>query len=130
MNSQNDDVRNPYKDRFLPVQKKSNWIILSPVISCRMCSENVHEALCSYDLMMKGVKIVDNAVLADLLLVVGEFKEEQLDNLWNELKSPKKMMLIGDCAVKEAEKLGNFTDADIINGCPININEVVTILTL
>ena len=130
MNSQNDDVRNAYKDRFLPVQRKSNWILLSLAISCRMCLEFVHEALCSHDLMMKGVKIVDSAVLADYLLVVGEFNEKELVNLWNELRHPKKIILIGDCAVKNAEKVGKFIDADIINGCPVNIDELGTILTL
>jgi len=130
LNSQNDDVKNPCKDRFLPVQRKSNWIILSKVLSCSRCHEAVHGALYYHDQRMKGVKLVENAVLADSLLVIGNFMEDDVVTLWNELRNPKRMLLIGDCAVSTAERIKKFTDADIINGCPVDPEEIITILTL
>ncbi|MHA2294860.1 MAG: hypothetical protein ACXAEU_00940 [Candidatus Hodarchaeales archaeon] len=119
----------PREKRFRFAFRRSNWMAILPTQSCGGCHEVIHEALSTSELTARGIQKVTNLVLADSLLVSGEFNVDELKEAWDFMKQPKKIILLGDCTAKTVNDLGWNFDLTL-KGCPLDLEELKAILTL
>ncbi|MFW9995848.1 MAG: hypothetical protein ACFFD4_27665 [Candidatus Odinarchaeota archaeon] len=120
----------PQKCRFRFALRHSNWIALLPVKNCSNCQEAIQEVLYEPELVARGYMMTSNVVLADILVVAGEFDAKKLEVAWETMKQPKKLMLTGNCVLKTIKNLGLDEDFVTLKGCPPDQNELKTFLVL
>jgi ech hydrogenase subunit C len=100
----------------MSVLKRSPWIMHYNATSCNGCDIEVLACLTPvYDIERFGIINTGNPKHADILLITGSVNEQNLEviqNIYNQMPSPKVVVAVGICACSG----GIFSECYNVNG--------------